>query len=219
MRKLGVVLVACLLGVTLNVAQADDANSSSGQTTAGAAASTSKEPAKPMTEAEKKAAAQELIKSMEGKAEIQLAALFKESIKRPVDALAKDGKTMPSAAMMFVNGHVKEVDIKQKDVPAGARVEIYRAALRAAARHHTIVAAIIYYTAEAPDKDGKKQKYLVAEYEHLLGVSAMRIIPYKFKDGKVAFGKPIDRKKPYVMFYDPQKGSLDKNGEAVTGKQ
>ncbi len=160
-----------------------------------------------MTEAEKKAAAAKVIKSMEGAAERQLAALFKESIKRPVDSLSKDGKTMPSAAMMFVNGGVKELDIKQKDVPAGARVEIYRAALRAAARHHTIVAAVIYYTAAAPEKDGKKQTVLVAEYEHLLGVSAMRIIPYKFKDGKLAFGKPIDRKKPFVMFYDPQKGS------------
>lgn len=217
MRSVGLLIMACVLGLNVSTAWAENGTATSGKAAASqqenkssaAKASGDKiqKEEKAMTPAEKEKAAKAALKRMEHTAELQLKALFEESIKRPVKELSKDGRAMPSAAMMFVKGGVKEVDIKQKDVPAGARVEIYRAALRAAARHHTIIAAVIYYTAAAPEKDGKKQTVLVAEYEHVLGVSAMRIIPYDFKNGKLSFGKPVDRPKPFVMFYDQKQAS------------
>lgn len=146
----------------------------------------------------------ESIKSMEKKAEIQLSGLFKESIKKVIKELAETGKASPSAAMMFANGGIKEVDVKNsKGMPDYAKVRVYRIALRAAARHHTIVACVIYYTVDDKLKDGTVKHLLVAEYEHVLGVSSTRVIPYKVENGKVLFGKPVDKRKPFLIFYDP----------------
>ncbi|WP_100640542.1 hypothetical protein [Marinobacter salexigens] len=120
------------------------------------------------------------------------------------EMLQANGDLEPMAVMMLNTGEIKPLKLagEAKAAPDPVAVNMYRSALRSAARHEQILAASIVYPAKV-EKDSNALA-LVIEFEHRLGVSAIRLTPYKIEEGKLIFGKSMQKDKPYQLFYDPK---------------
>src|SRR5699024_4811959 len=98
--------------------------------------------------------------------------------------LADAEPNMPSAWMLLEDGKsTKRISLDEQaaDAPAQIRILMYRAALKSVAQRGKIHAAAILYTGRL--KEGSDEQALVIEYEHRLGISGNKVIPYKVTDG------------------------------------
>ena len=134
----------------------------------------------------------------------QLVTLTEAAIDRVKSGLEDSGLVTPIGMMIMNDGTLKPVDLddKAKEAPLGIKIVMYRAALKSMARHDKITGATIVYGVDSKDGGGKSA--LVVEYEHRLGVSGMKLIPYSQDSGKVTYGKVLSKSKPFQMFYDPR---------------
>ena len=121
------------------------------------------------------------------------------------EMLSENGSFSPMAVMMLNSGEVKPLKLEgeAKNAPNPLAVTMYRSALRSSARHQQIMAASIVYPAKSEEESSLSA--LVFEFEHRLGVSAIRLLPYKHENGDLAFGEAKQKDKPYQLFYDPKK--------------
>lgn len=110
---------------------------------------------------------------------------------------------MPGAWMLLEDGkNVKRIDLDEqaKDAPAQIRILMYRAALKAVARRGKIHGAAILYTGKL--REGSDDEALVIEYEHRLGISGNKVIPYQVENSEVAYGEAVTSDKPFQIFHD-----------------
>jgi hypothetical protein len=133
----------------------------------------------------------------------QLIQITEEATSAYSKTLIDTAPNMPAAWMLLQDGEtIKRIDIDKQaaDAPAQLRIIMYRAALKSVARRGKINAAAILYTGKiSADSD---EEALVIEYEHRLGISATKVIPYEVKDGKVLYGEAVTTDKPFQLFYD-----------------
>lgn len=134
----------------------------------------------------------------------QLVTLTDAAIKNVKSDLEENGLVSPSAMMMLNDGTMKPLKLGQEasSAPFGVQVVMFRAALKSMARHDKITAAAIIYGAGQTDASGKNA--LIIEYEHRLGVSGLKLVPYTQDHGKIAYGDVLNKKKPFQLFYDPR---------------
>ncbi len=119
-----------------------------------------------------------------------------------VKDLEDDGLAAPAAVMMMNDKDIKNVTIPEAEKIGSARVaiEAYRAGLRSVARHGQIMGAVIGYTVEV---NGDRDEFaILTEYEHRLGVSGKRLIPYRVREGQLELGKGQDTGKSFYIFHD-----------------
>lgn len=117
--------------------------------------------------------------------------------------LTDSNPNMPSAWMLLEDGTtIKRIDLDEQagDAPAQIRILMYRAALKSVARRGKINAAVILYTGKL--NEGSDDEALVVEFEHRLGISGTKIVPYQVENGKVAYSDPVASEKPFQIFYD-----------------
>ncbi len=147
-------------------------------------------------------------------AQKQLVVLTDAAIKNVKSDLEQNGLVSPSAMMMMNDGTVKPLKLgdEASKAPFGLQVTMYRAALKSMARHDKITAAAIVYGAGSSDDSGKNA--LIIEYEHRLGVSGLKLVPYSQDHGNIAYGEVLNKKKPFQLFYDPRP---DQQAQAPTG--
>lgn len=147
-------------------------------------------------------------------AQKQLVVLTDAAIKDVKADLEKNGLVSPSAIMMMNDGSMKPLKLGNEagKAPFGIQVTMYRAALKSMARHDKITAAAIVYGAGSSDDSGKNA--LIIEYEHRLGVSGVKLVPYTQDHGEIAYGEVLSKKKPFQLFYDPRP---DQQAQASAG--
>lgn len=116
--------------------------------------------------------------------------------------LVDDGQAAPAAVMMMNDKTIKTVSIPEGETIGSATVaiEAFRAGLRSVARHGQIMGAVIGYTVAV--NEGDQQYAILTEYEHKLGVSGKRLIPYRARGGQLELGKGQDMGKPFLIFHD-----------------
>lgn len=116
--------------------------------------------------------------------------------------LEQSGVVIPAAWMMMNDGEVKRVRLGESGEQAAATMKVlmFRAALKSLARHGKILATAIVYAGTV--EEGESTRVLAIEHEHRLGLSGLQVVPYRFEQGNLSFGKPNTQKKPYELFYD-----------------
>lgn len=135
----------------------------------------------------------------------QILHLTEEATEDYTSTLADAEPNMPSAWMLLEDGEsTKRISLDEQaaDAPAQIRILMYRAALKSVAQRGKIHAAAILYTGRL--KESSDEQALVIEYEHRLGISGNKVIPYKVTDGSVAYSEPVTSEKPFQIFYDSQ---------------
>lgn len=133
----------------------------------------------------------------------QILYLSKQATDEYSDTLTDPKPNMPSAWMLLDDGTtVKRIDIDEKaqDASAQIRILMYRAALKSVARRGKIHGSVILYTGKI--HEDSDDEALVIEFEHRLGVSGNKIIPYQVENGKVTYFDPATSEKPFQIFYD-----------------
>lgn len=136
----------------------------------------------------------------------QILHLTEQATEDYTSTLADAEPNMPSAWMLLEDGEsTKRISLDEQaaDAPAQIRILMYRAALKSVAQRGKIHAAAILYTGRF--KEGSDEQALVIEYEHRLGISGNKVIPYKVTDGSVTYSEPVTSEKPFQIFYDSQK--------------
>lgn len=122
------------------------------------------------------------------------------------DELKQSGVVIPAAWMMMNDGEIKRVRLGESGERAAAAMKVlmFRGALKSLARHGEILATAIVYagTVKLEGEGAGETRVLAIEHEHRLGLSGLQIVPYKFDQGTLSFGKPSSQKKPYELFYD-----------------
>lgn len=144
----------------------------------------------------------------------QIIYLTKQATEEYSDTLTDPNPNMPSAWMLLDDGTtIKRIDLDEQaeGVPAQIRILMYRAALKSIARRGKIHAAAILYTGKL--KEGSDDEALVVEYEHRLGISGNKIVPYQLNNGDVSYSEPVTREKPFQIFYDST-ADVDTKGDA-----
>ncbi|NWO04766.1 MAG: hypothetical protein HLX50_03440 [Alteromonadaceae bacterium] len=167
-------------------------------------ASAQEPPAGELSEKQETAIKQELAKyAVVGQQ--QILHLTEKATADYTSTLADAEPNMPSAWMLLEDGKsTKRISLDEQaaDAPAQIRILMYRAALKSVAQRGKIHAAAILYTGRL--KEGSDEQALVIEYEHRLGISGNKVIPYKVTDGTVAYSEPVTSEKPFQIFYDSQ---------------
>lgn len=120
------------------------------------------------------------------------------------DELKESGVVIPAAWMMMNDGEIKRVRLGESGERAAAAMKVlmFRGALKSLARHGEILATAIVYAGTVEAEGGGEARVLAIEHEHRLGLSGLQIVPYKFDQGALSFGKPTTQKKPFELFYD-----------------
>lgn len=147
-------------------------------------------------------------------AQKQLVVLTDAAIKSVKSDLEKNGLVSPTAMMMMNDDTLKPLRLgdEASKAPFGIQLTMYRAALKSMARHDKITAAAIVYGAGSSDDSANNA--LVIEYEHRLGVSGLKLVPYTQDHGNIAYGEVLTKKKPFQLFYDPRP---DQQAQASAG--
>lgn len=133
----------------------------------------------------------------------QILHLTKRATDEYSDALTDSKPNMPSAWMLLDDGTtIKRINLdgQAEGAPAQIRILMYRAALKSVARRGKIHAAVILYTGKL--NEGSDDEALVVEFEHRLGISGTKVVPYQVENGKVAYSDPVANEKPFQIFYD-----------------
>jgi hypothetical protein len=143
-----------------------------------------------------------------GTAQQQLIRLSEAATEAYERVIKNDDPGTPAAWMLMKDGEtIKRIDIddQAQDIPAAARIKMYRAAIKSIARRGHISAAAILYTGRANEQSDTR--VLVIEHEHRLGVSANKVIGYEAGNGKISWAESVTRKKPFEWFYDDKEGN------------
>lgn len=130
--------------------------------------------------------------------------------------LEQSGVVIPAAWMMMNDGEVKRVRLGESGEKAAATMKVlmFRAALKSLARHGKILGTAIVY---AGTVEGEKDtRVLAIEHEHRLGLSGLQVVPYRFDQGDLSFGKPNTQKKPYELFYDGREAESEGQTQGKT---
>ena len=136
-------------------------------------------------------------------AQTQLVRLTDEATKAYRGQLTDARPNMPSAWMLMKDGTtVKRISLGEQgaEVPASARIYMYRAAIKAIAQGGEINAAAILYTGRV--SEGSEVEALVIEHEHRLGVSANKVIGFTVDGNELRWSEPVSQSKPFEWFYD-----------------
>lgn len=130
--------------------------------------------------------------------------------------LEQSGVVIPAAWMMMNDGEVKRVRLGESGEQAAATMKVlmFRAALKSLARHGKILATAIVYAGTVEENDNTR--VLAIEHEHRLGLSGLQVVPYRFEQGNLSFGKPNTQKKPYELFYDGRETEGEEQGQDKT---
>ncbi|MGF2734943.1 hypothetical protein [Marinobacter sp. DUT-1] len=130
--------------------------------------------------------------------------------------LEQSGVVIPAAWMMMNDGEVKRVRLGESGEQAAATMKVlmFRAALKSLARHGKILATAIVYAGTV--EEGDNTRVLAIEHEHRLGLSGLQVVPYRFEQGNLSFGKPNTQKKPYELFYDGRETEGEVQGQDKT---
>lgn len=145
-------------------------------------------------------------------ARYQLEHLVAYVITKVKPQLLKKGTFGPMGAMVYRDGHINNIVIKNP-MSVEDKVKLYRLALRSLARHNKIDASVVVFCAE--DKKGSNKHYIFMNYEHRFGVSGTRIIGYEIVNGKLKMTQPKDIQKPFYVFFDQNRLRKD---DRVSGK-
>ncbi|GAA0839645.1 hypothetical protein GCM10009113_03410 [Marinobacter szutsaonensis] len=132
------------------------------------------------------------------------------------EELKQSGVVIPAAWMMMNDGEVKRVRLGESGEQAAATMKVlmFRAALKSLARHGKILATAIVYAGTV--EEGENTRVLAIEHEHRLGLSGLQVVPYRFEQGNLSFGKPNTQKKPYELFYDGRETEGEEQGQDKT---
>lgn len=144
----------------------------------------------------------------------QMIYLTEHAIDQYEPELLDDQPDLPAAWMLMKDGKtIKRINIDDQagEAPATVRLLMYRAALKSIARQREISAGAILYTGKV--KEGSDERALVVEYEHRLGISANKVIPFEVKGGKVLYGEPVTKDKPFQLFYDSKEDAAAQNAK------
>lgn len=147
-------------------------------------------------------------------AKTQLIELTESALSDVKTDLESNGLVSPSATMILDDGTVKQLNLREEagNAPYALQLVMYRTALKSMARHGKISAAAILYSGGSATEQGAKA--LIIEYEHRLGVSGVKLVPYLLENGKVSYGEMKEKNKPFQLFYDPREDQLANDGGA-----
>ncbi|WP_166268363.1 hypothetical protein [Marinobacter caseinilyticus] len=139
----------------------------------------------------------------------QLIELTETAAEEVGDELSASGVVVPAAWMLLNDGTIKRVRLGSDGEKAASTIQIlmYRAAMKSLARHGKISGTAIVYAGSA--EGGSETKLLVIEHEHRLGVSGLKLIPFRFSEGAVTYGAPQSQPKPFELFYDQRSDQLE----------
>lgn len=129
--------------------------------------------------------------------------LSKHATDEYTETLTDSKPNMPSAWMLLDDGKtIKRINIDEQaqGAPAQIRIIMYRAALKSVAQRGKIHAAVILYTGKI--KENSDDQALVIEFEHRLGISGNKVIPYQVENGKVTYSEPVTSEKPFQIFHE-----------------
>ncbi|WP_417500500.1 hypothetical protein [Marinobacter sp.] len=139
--------------------------------------------------------------------------LSKHATDEYTETLTDSKPNMPSAWMLLDDGKtIKRINIDEQaqGAPAQIRIIMYRAALKSLAQRGKVHAAVILYTGKI--KEDSDDQALVIEFEHRLGISGNKVIPYQVENGKVTYSEPVTGEKPFQIFHDSKaSGASSKN--------
>lgn len=139
-------------------------------------------------------------------AEKDLTSMLKASMSDLEQELESSAIFGPGAWMVLKDRKLKKVTLDEtsENAPPSAKLQVFRASLRSLARHNKIDAALIVYPGTIT-KEGEKQRVVVVEHEHRLGISGLKLIPLELDQGDVSFGAAMSQKKSFQIFYDQKK--------------
>src|SRR5690554_849186 len=133
----------------------------------------------------------------------QILYLSEQATDEYTGALTDSEPNMPSAWMLLEDGQtVKRINLDKQaeDTPAQIRILMYRAALKSLARREKIHGSVILYTGKI--REGSDDEALVIEFEHRLGISGNKVVPYQVTNGHVTYSEPVTTEKPFQIFHD-----------------
>ena len=139
-------------------------------------------------------------------AEKDLTSMLKASMSVVEEEVENSGIFGPGAWMVLKDRKLKKVRLDEaaESAPPSAKLQVFRASLRPLARHNKIDAALIVYPGTIT-KEGEKQRVVVVEHEHRLGISGLKLIPLELDEGDVSFGAAMSQEKSFQIFYDQKK--------------
>lgn len=139
-------------------------------------------------------------------AEKDLTSMLKASMSVVEEEVENSGIFGPGAWMVLKDRKLKKVRLDEaaESAPPSAKLQVFRASLRSLARHNKIDAALIVYPGTIT-KEGEKQRVVVVEHEHRLGISGLKLIPLELDEGDVSFGAAMSQEKSFQIFYDQKK--------------
>lgn len=139
-------------------------------------------------------------------AEKDMTSMLKASMSEVEKEVEASGVFGPGAWMVLKDRSLKQVKLDEvaEEAPPSAKLQIIRASLRSLARHNKIDAAMMVYPGTI-NKDGTKDRVVVVEHEHRLGVSGIKLVPLSLVEGEVTFGAAISQEKSFQIFYDQRK--------------
>lgn len=174
-------------------------------------ASAQTEPSGKLTEEQETAIKKELSKyAVLGQQQVLY--LSKHATDEYAETLTDSKPNMPAAWMLLDDGKtIKRINIDEQaqDAPAQIRILMYRAALKSVAQRGKIHGSVILYTGKI--KEGSDAEALVIEFEHRLGISGNKVIPYQVENGKVTYSEPVTSEKPFQIFHE-SKSDADGSG-------
>jgi len=141
-------------------------------------------------------------------AEKDLTGMFKAAMGKVESELEQSGIFGPGAWMTMKDRDLKSVKLSQEAVgaPPSAKLQMFRASLRSLARHNKIDAVLLVYPGTIT-KEGTKERVVVVEHEHRLGVSGIKLVPLDLDRGKATFGAPMSQDKDFQIFYEQRSKS------------
>ena len=136
-------------------------------------------------------------------AEKDLTSMLKASMSVVEEEVENSGIFGPGAWMVLKDRKLKKVRLDEaaESAPPAAKLRVFRASLRSLARHEKIDASLIVYPGTIT-KEGKKERVVVVEHEHRLGIAGLKLVPLKLGQGNATFGAPISQEKAFQIFYD-----------------
>lgn len=125
-------------------------------------------------------------------AQKQFERMYKKVIENTSDRMVLTGGVKPFAVVTDTGDKVTVVRLKQaEEMPAELALEVVRRSLRVLVGKGKVGATTLVYVADNPNKNSEAEKVLVAEMEHIFGLTFAQLTPYTMKDGEPRFGEPV----------------------------
>lgn len=130
---------------------------------------------------------------------------FQTMYKRAMESASKQleaGETIKAFAVVADRGNkVRLIRIGEiEQMKAYVALEVMRRSLTAMVKKGNVGATCLVYVADNPNPEAEAKQVIVAEMEHIFGLTLAELTPFALEDGKAVFGQPVVVESKPVIF-------------------